>query len=158
MGSGNMWNAGPRGRAEGRESLVRLTSRAARVGPYEQAAAVLIVCSMCGSDEFEVVAAECFCFGCCLPLGVPDGSELLPGSYPWKLEPSEVPLPTHTPGPFRPEEVCWCPARHGVFEVAIAFGLDADGRVAGLSVGLRCPEDGGLLLHIDNARVVATGS
>lgn len=156
MGSEDTWSAGPADQAEGRESLVRLTNGAARARPDEQMATLFVVCQMCGSEEFEVVARECFCLGCCLPLGVPDGSEILPGSYPWRLEPSEVPLPARTPGPIRPEEVCCCPAGHGEFEVAIAFGLDTDGRVAGLSVGLRCLRDGRLNLYIDDARVVAT--
>jgi hypothetical protein len=41
-----------------------------------------------------------------------------------------------------------------VFQVAIACVLAANGQVRRLSVGLRCPLDGALRLHLDNARVV----
>lgn len=41
-----------------------------------------------------------------------------------------------------------------MFLVAVAYAFAADGALCGLSVGLKCPEDGALRLHVDNARVV----
>ncbi|WP_405982781.1 hypothetical protein [Streptomyces sp. NBC_00158] len=154
MGSGNTWWAGPSGKTEGREALLRMMRRGG-----EHAEPALVVCRWCGADEFEVVARECFCVGCCLPLGVPNGWEDgFPGQFPWRLEPTAAPLPPATPGPrIRREEVCWCPGGHGVFETAVAYALE-DGRVRGLTVGLRCPEDGTMHLYIDDARVVPVPS
>ncbi|MFF3013752.1 hypothetical protein [Streptomyces sp. NPDC057939] len=45
-----------------------------------------------------------------------------------------------------------------MFETAIAVALTAGRRICGLTVALRCPDDGLLHLYINNARVVPTGS
>ncbi|MCY0932428.1 hypothetical protein OTB20_41065 [Streptomyces sp. H27-H1] len=156
MGSGNLRSVGPVGEVEGREALLQMVRGAARSESDRQAEAVFVVCRWCGAEEFEVVARECFCFGCCLPLGVRDGvEEGFPGQYWWRLEPPDTLLPACTPGlQILPEEVCRCPEGHGVFELAIGFTRGVDHRIRRLSVGLRCPEDGGLHLYIDNAHVV----
>ncbi|AZM92781.1 hypothetical protein D1J60_33685 [Streptomyces sp. W1SF4] len=158
MGSEGIWTAGPTDEAEGGRALLRTVSRAAEQSEGDAGAAetVFVVCRWCGAQEFEVVARECFCYGCCLPLGVSDGWEDgFPGQHPWRLEPSYTPLPPSTPGPrILPEEVCRCPQGHGVFETAISFTLTDDQRIRSLSVGLRCPDDGYLHLYIDNARTV----
>ncbi|MFJ3835476.1 hypothetical protein ACIPY6_08145 [Streptomyces sp. NPDC090054] len=150
MGSGDAWSAGPLDGTEGRAVLLRL------VGTVE---AVLLICRWCGSEEFEAVERELFCFGCCLPMGVPDGwEEGFPGQFPWNLEPSRAPLPARTPGSSEPGENRRCPEGHRVFEVALAVVLTNDRRIHGLTVGLRCPDDGWLHLYIDNARVLPAES
>ncbi|MFD9520913.1 hypothetical protein [Streptomyces sp. NPDC059979] len=120
--------------------------------------ALVAECVLCGTgaDEFEVAKGECFCVGCCIPVGITDG-DMCPAAYPWTLEPSEVPLPPASPGPgFEPSDLPCCPAGHAVFqvEVEVALAFAEDGAVRGISVGLRCPEDGALCLYVDNARVV----
>lgn len=153
MGRGDGWRPGPE--AEGREALLRLVRVATRSDRVE---ALMIVCTMCGSEEFEL-NGECWCVGCCLPLGVPDGREEgFPGQYAWRLEPSEAPLPSSLSGPWSKPEDVRCPEGHDVFETAVAVALTEDRRICGLSVGLRCPDDGLLTLYVNNARVVPTGS
>lgn len=155
MGSRRMWRAGPAGEAEGRDALLRSVRVATRGDRVE---AMMIVCTMCGSEQFEL-NGECWCIGCCLPLGVADGREEgFPGQYGWRLESSEAPLPSSLSGPWSKPEDVWCPEGHGVFETAIAVALTEERRICGLSMGLRCPEDGLLTLYIDNAGVMPTGS
>ncbi|MFI6006444.1 hypothetical protein ACIA98_39810 [Streptomyces sp. NPDC051366] len=80
---------------------------------------------------------------------------MYPGAYPWALAPSEVPLPPASPGPgFEPTDLPDCPSGHAVFQVAVALALSEDGAVRGISVGLRCPEDGALCLYVDNAHAL----
>ncbi|APE25366.1 MULTISPECIES: hypothetical protein [Streptomyces] len=115
-------------------------------GAARRAVTGVLVCRYCGEEQFEVTARECFCVGCCLPLGVEDGDVYGPETA-WRLRPAAAPAPgTAT-------EVLRCPAGHDLFQVAAAYTLGADGRVERLSVGLRCPADGSLRLFVDDARV-----
>ncbi|MFJ3582115.1 hypothetical protein ACIPPS_07750 [Streptomyces sp. NPDC090127] len=147
------WAAGPVGDGDtGRDALLALVEQGARGLPDEQVVTAAAVCELCGSGdfataEFEVRLGECYCVGCLLPIGVRDGDVLArafqrPGSLPWRL--------THMTG--RPDQVT-CPEGHVVFQVAVALVLDGDAAARSVSVGLRCPEDGGLHLYVDNARV-----
>ncbi|WP_030850677.1 hypothetical protein [Streptomyces sp. NRRL F-4474] len=134
--------------------LLRDTARAEAGGRVEILAAA---CGMCGPEEveFEVAKGECFCVGCCIPLGIVDGYAHPAAFYPWRLEPSGAPLPPASSGPgFEPSDLPRCPAGHDVFHVAVALAFAADGVLRGISVALRCPEDGALCLYVDNARVV----
>ncbi|MEJ8646424.1 hypothetical protein WKI68_44495 [Streptomyces sp. MS1.HAVA.3] len=153
-----VWTYGAAGKpaAGPPEDLLRMVSGAARTEPGGRVEALVAECVLCGTgaDEFEVAKGECFCVGCCIPVGVTDG-DMCPAAYPWTLEPSEVPLPPASPGPgFEPSDLPCCPAGHAVFQVAVALAFAEDGAVRGISVGLRCPEDGTLCLYVDNARVV----
>lgn len=165
MERGDAWSAGPVGGADtGREELLRVAERAARAArglTDGQVVTAAVVCELCGSGdfdsaEFEVWDGECYCVGCLLPIGVRDGDVLTrtfqrPDAPPWTL------APTKTPGmPARPAEYFKCPQGHGVFQVAVALVLDGDASVRTISVGLRCPEDGGLHLFIDNEQVMST--
>ena len=118
----------------------------------------MLVCPTCGSQEFEL-NGECWSFGCCLPLGVPNGWEDgFPGQYAWRLEPSGAPLPPALRGPGNPPERVRCADGHNVFEAAVAVALTTDRRICGLSLGLRCRDDGLLHLYINNARALPTGT
>ncbi|MFE2527427.1 hypothetical protein ACFXEL_24640 [Streptomyces sp. NPDC059382] len=150
MRSGDAWSAGPLDKTEGRAALLRL------VGTAE---AVRLICRWCGADEFEAVGRELFCFGCCLPMGVPDGGDDgFPGQFPWNLEPSHAPLPAHTPDSCEFGAIRRCPVGHRVFEVALVFVPTEDRRIHRLTIGLRCPDEGWLHLYIDNARVLPAES
>ncbi|MFJ3875906.1 hypothetical protein ACIPW5_00445 [Streptomyces sp. NPDC090077] len=146
--------------ATGPEDLLRLVRGATRTEAGGRVEALIAECLMCGerTDEFEVAKGECFCVGCCLPLGIADGA-MHTDAYPWTLEPSAAPLPPASPGPgFEPSDFPRCPAGHGVFQVAVALAVTQDGAVRGLSVALRCPEDGALILYVDDARVTPGAS
>ncbi|MEU8779197.1 hypothetical protein [Streptomyces sp. NPDC048606] len=143
MGDTGTWSEGPRTGPEGHAALLTLAERAARTdAPHAPFDVLRLVCRWCEADEFEAAYGELFCFGCCLPMGVPDGvQEGFPGQFPWTLHPSTAPAgSTH------------CPDGHRVFEVAIARLLTEDHRTRTLTVVLRCPDDGRLHLHVDNAR------
>ncbi|MEU9164163.1 hypothetical protein AB0D29_28335 [Streptomyces sp. NPDC048424] len=144
----------------GPEDVLRMVRGGARTEPGGRVEALVAECVLCGggADEFEAAKGECFCVGCCIPLGIKDG-EMRPDAYPWTLEPTETPLPPASPGPgFERSDLPRCPAGHDVFQVAVALALTRDGAVRGISVGLRCPEDGALCLYVDNARVVPGAS
>ncbi|WP_406090241.1 hypothetical protein [Streptomyces sp. NBC_01013] len=66
-----------------------------------------------------------------MPRGM-EGGELYSGELSFTLAPSVA----------RPDPVC--PDGHDVFQVALGYGLGADGRARHLSVGLHCPVDGTL--------------
>ncbi|MFF8262618.1 hypothetical protein [Streptomyces virginiae] len=161
MDHGAVWTCAADGKpSAGPEDLLRMVRGAARTAPGGRVDARIARCVMCGADEdeFEVAKGECFCVGCCIPLGVTDG-DVHPVAHPWRLEPSEAPLPPASPGPgFKASDLPRCPAGHDVFHVAVALAFAADGAVRGVTVGLRCPEDGALCLYVDNARVVAAGA
>ncbi|MEU4269993.1 hypothetical protein [Streptomyces sp. NPDC026092] len=157
----NGWSAGPVGAGDtGRDELVRMVRGAARELPGGQVVTASVVCEACSAGEFEsavyeVWAGECHCWGCLLPIGVQDGDVTRvfgrASAYPWKLAPTEG-----TPDPAaEPADYFWCPEGHKVFQVAVGLVLDESASVRAMSVGLRCPEDGGLHLFIDNARVTA---
>lgn len=151
------WSAGPAG-AAGAEGggLVSLLRRAVLRKARGRIVVTPLVCRWCGGDQFEVVADECFCEGCCLPLGIADG-EVHAGGSTWGLAASGPSLPW--PGRrFREAADIRCPAGHDVFQAAVAYALAADGQVRRLSVGLRCPADGALRIHLDNVRVVPGGA
>ncbi|KOV13768.1 hypothetical protein ADK90_36740 [Streptomyces sp. XY413] len=154
-----MWTcAADREPSPGPEDFLRGVRGAVRMEPGGRVEARIARCAMCGAEEeeFEAAKGECFCVGCCLPLGITDG-EVHPAAYPWRLEPSGVPLPPASPGPgFEASDLPRCPAGHDVFHVAVALALAADGAVRGITVGLWCPEDGASCLYVDDARVVAT--
>ncbi|MFJ3979433.1 hypothetical protein [Streptomyces sp. NPDC090021] len=146
--------------AAGPEDALRLVRGAVRGEPGGRVETLLATCTMCGAeeDEFEVAAGECFCVGCCIPLGITDG-DVRSGARRWRLEPTGTPLPPSSPGPgLEPGDLPRCPAGHDVFQVAVALSFTAEGEVRGLSVGLRCPVDGALCLYVDDARVVAYGA
>ncbi|MFE5735546.1 hypothetical protein ACFQ7A_32205 [Streptomyces sp. NPDC056528] len=144
-------SAGPA--AEG-GSLVSLLGATVLREPFGRVVITPVVCRWCEGDRFEVAGGECFCEGCCLPVGMADGDVHAGGSS-WRFAPPP-------PSSLRPGEALHapadpvCPAGHDVFQVAVARVLAAGGRVRRLSVGLRCPVDGASLLHLDNVRVVAT--
>ncbi|MGC0423615.1 hypothetical protein [Embleya sp. AB8] len=115
---------------------------------------VPVVCRYCAHDEFEVAAGECHCVGCCLPIGIEDG-EVYSGTPVWKLLSADVSPPESGAVVRKPSSEC-CPAGHGVFLVGVAYAFAAHGGVGSVSVGLECPEDGMLCLHVDDARVVST--
>ncbi|WP_331769565.1 SAVMC3_10250 family protein (plasmid) [Embleya sp. NBC_00888] len=127
------------------DDLVALVRRTHRAGPDELRVTGPVVCRYCTSDEFEAVAGNCFCAGCCLPLEVDDG-----GVH--TVADCETAIPeTSLPGGafLHPR----CPSGHDLFLVAVAHTRAADGRVLRLSVGLKCPYDGALCLYIDNAPI-----
>ncbi|RST04333.1 hypothetical protein EF910_17460 [Streptomyces sp. WAC07149] len=139
----------------GPEDMLRMVRGATPAEPGGHVEARVAECALCGAgaDEFEAAKGECFCVGCCIPVGITDG-DVHPPAYPWTLEPSEAPLPPASPGPdFEPSDLPRCPAGHEVFQTAIALAFARDGAVRGISVALRCPEDGALCLYVDNARV-----
>ncbi|MDT9687103.1 hypothetical protein Q5762_01810 [Streptomyces sp. P9(2023)] len=147
-------NAGGAGRAD----LLGTVGSAARGVPGGRVVTASVVCPMCGSPdsesaEFEASGGECFCVACCLPIGILDGDIARAfgraDASLWKL----------TPGPSaEPAALDSCPDGHGVFQMAVALCLDADDSVRGVTVGLRCVEDGGLHLYVDNARVTTPGA
>ncbi|WKV75934.1 hypothetical protein AW27_033080 [Streptomyces sp. PCS3-D2] len=157
MDHGTAWMYGTAGEpCAGPGDALLLVRRAARTEPGGRVEALLARCVPCGGEEreFEVAAGECFCVGCCIPLGIADGG-VHPSAYPWRLEPTAAPLPTASPGPgHAPADLPQCPAGHDVFQVAVALAFTAEGTLRSISVGLRCPEDGALCLYVDNARVV----
>ncbi|MFD6275117.1 hypothetical protein ACFWFI_06015 [Streptomyces sp. NPDC060209] len=122
-------------------ALLSLVGGAVRCEPDERLITAPVVCRMCDADTFEVVGNECFCEGCCVPLGTEDGA-LYSSDLPFALAPAVA----------RPDPVC--PDGHDVFQVAFAYGLGAGDQVRRLSVGLHCPIDGTLYLLLDNAPVV----
>ncbi|MER6487365.1 MULTISPECIES: hypothetical protein [Streptomyces] len=141
----------------GPEDFLRRVRSAVRTEPGGYVEARTARCGMCGADEdeFEVAKGECFCVGCCIPLGITDGG-VHPAASPWRLEPSGVPLPPASPGRgFEASDLPRCPAGHDVFHVAVALAFAADGAVRGITVGLRCLEDGASCLYVEDARVVA---
>ncbi|MFD8884248.1 hypothetical protein ACFV0H_17225 [Streptomyces erythrochromogenes] len=151
------WTHGTAGEpSAGPEDVLRLLRDAVRPEPGGRVEILVAECETCGpGEEFEVAKGECFCVGCCIPLGITDGYAHPAADYPWRLEASEVPLPPASPGPgFEPPDLPRCPAGHDVFHVAVALAFAADGALRGVSVGLRCAEDGALCLYVDNARVV----
>ncbi|MFH8713539.1 hypothetical protein OHB11_05455 [Streptomyces zaomyceticus] len=157
MESTRVWSDGPVGDDAGDGALGRLLGGSASGGADRRIVTGALVCRFCDWHEFEVTASECFCVGCCLPIGVQDGDlyESRDGDpYAssdhalWRLEPSAVPVPGTSP------DVIRCPAGHDLFQVAAAYTLGEDGPVRRLSVGLRCLVDGALHLFVDDARVV----
>ncbi|MFH9726335.1 hypothetical protein ACH4M4_25740 [Streptomyces sp. NPDC017254] len=149
MESTRVWNDGPVGDEAGDGALGRLLGGAAPGGTDRRIVTGALACRYCDADRFEVTPWECFCEGCCLPIGVQDGDvHESPDTPLRRLEPSAVPAPGTDP------KVLTCPAGHDLFQVAAAYTLDTDGRVLRLSVGLRCPVDGALNLFVDDARVV----
>ncbi|MEV7024382.1 transposase family protein [Kitasatospora sp. NPDC093558] len=82
----------------------------------------------------------------------PDGEIL---GHTWELATDSYPRAS---GAFRAQDNVRCPAGHDVFQVVVAYALAADGRVRRLSVGLRCPTDGALLLHLTNVPTVPSTS
>ncbi|MFJ9821539.1 hypothetical protein ACIRU3_41105 [Streptomyces sp. NPDC101151] len=125
--------------------------------PDGQKATLPIVCRYCGWDQFEVAAGECYCQGCCLPLGIEDGGVYSDASA-WELVPSGAAFPVPGRAFPTPPDTVECPAGHDVVQVFVAYGFAADGQVRRLSVGLRCPVDGAFCLYIDNVRVVPRGA
>ncbi|MEV6399438.1 hypothetical protein AB0M39_32400 [Streptomyces sp. NPDC051907] len=118
---------------------------------------VPIVCGLCGWDQFEVAAGECFCETCCVPLGIQDGGIYSDASVCslWSLAPSDASHPAGSGGAsVTPADPVRCPAGHDLFHVAAAYTITANGQISRLSVGLRCLVDGALSLFVDNARVV----
>ncbi|MFD4535853.1 hypothetical protein ACFWNL_17475 [Kitasatospora sp. NPDC058397] len=103
-------------------------------------------------SQFESSADEYFCEDCCLPLGIADGDVHADGST-WELAESAPSRPRLSNAFRKPADIT-CPTGHDVFQAAVALALDADGQVRRVSVGLRCPVDGTLRLHLDNAQVV----
>ncbi|MFG2833493.1 hypothetical protein ACGFYE_00730 [Streptomyces zaomyceticus] len=157
MESTRAWSDGPVGDDAGDGALGRLLGGGAVGGADRRIVTGALVCRYCDWHEFEVTASECFCVGCCLPVGVQDGDlyesrggDPHAGSdqVAWRWEPSAVPVPGN------PAAVIRCPAGHDLFQVAAAFTLGEDGLVRRLSVGLRCPVDGALHLFVDDVRVV----
>ncbi|MEU6986649.1 hypothetical protein ABZ946_24975 [Streptomyces sp. NPDC046324] len=157
------WSAGPVGDADtGPDDLLRKVEQAARGLPGGRVVTAVVVCERCGaggvaSAEFEVWEGECFCVGCLLPID----ADVLTTTFrrtgalsgvPWTLTPSQT-LPCPSPAP---AGYLSCPEGHGVFQVAVALVLDGEASVRAVSAGLRCPEDGGLRLLLDNAPMAAT--
>ncbi|MFD0260178.1 hypothetical protein [Kitasatospora indigofera] len=148
------WSAGPEvdAGAEGGGHLELLLRWAAARESHGRIVITPLVCRFCDWDRFEVAADECFCEGCCLPLGIADG-DVYAGGFTWELAASAPPLPWLRRVFRKPADPA-CPAGHDVFQVAVAYALAADSQVCRLSVGLRCPVDGALSLYLDNVRVV----
>ncbi|MFF2774639.1 hypothetical protein ACFVU3_07000 [Streptomyces sp. NPDC058052] len=117
--------------------------------PDERLTIAPALCPMCGWDQFEVVADECFCEGCCLPLGIEDGG-VHPNGFPWTLTPARHAAPTP---PGAAPAVLTCPEGHDLFEVAVACTTTPADEVRRISVALRCTEDGTASVHVDNATV-----
>lgn len=154
MENGHLWITGPGGEEPGEDTgLLSLVRRSVLGGPRETVVVVPpVICPMCDAEQYEVAGTECYCEGCCLPLGVSDG-EIYPAAFPWRLVPA-ADAPQGPAGDADPSADVACPAGHAVFEVAAAFALGADDEVRRLSVGLRCPVDGALALLVDNVHVV----
>ncbi|MCX4984936.1 hypothetical protein [Streptomyces sp. NBC_00572] len=147
MNSARVWSDGPVGDEAADGVLSRLLGGAGPGVADRRIVTGALVCRYCGADRFEVTAWECFCDGCCLPIGVRDG-DVRSETTVWELEPSALPEPSPSPAMVR------CPAGHDLFQVAAAYTLGTDGDVRRVSVGLRCPADGALSLFVDDARVV----
>ncbi|MET9934001.1 MULTISPECIES: hypothetical protein [unclassified Streptomyces] len=153
MGDEDARSTGPAGEAATEDAgLVSLLGATVLREPLGRVVIEPVVCRWCEGDRFEVSGGECFCEGCCLPVGLVDGDVHVRGAS-WRLAPS-------APSSLRPGEALpapadpVCPAGHDVFEVVAARVLAVDGRVRRLSVGLRCPVDGTARLHLDDVRVV----
>ncbi|MGW9454194.1 hypothetical protein [Streptomyces sp. NPDC055632] len=155
MAGGGVWGTGSAGEAMAEDDgLLSLLGRTVLREPLGQVVITTFVCRWCDWDQFEVAGDECFCVGCCLPAGIVDG-EVHAEESAWELAPSVSPLPWPRED-FHESADPACPADHDVFQMAVAFALAADGRVCRLSVGLRCPTDGALRLHLDNVHVVSS--
>ncbi|MEU2396265.1 hypothetical protein [Streptomyces sp. NPDC007369] len=149
-----------RGPGAGNDDLVALV-RGAVPGEWSgEVAAGPVTCPSCGDDAYEVSRGECFCTGCCIPLGIangldcgPGGLDCHPGGFAWRLVPSAGPSPA-SGGAFVPPGGPRCPDGHDVFHVAVSFALGSDGRARRLSAALRCEVDGALHLYVNDARVV----
>lgn len=113
--------------------------------PDERITITSLICPTCGWDQFEVVADECFCEGCCLPLGIEDGG-VHPNGHPWHLTPARP----HPSGAFA------CPDGHDLFEAALALTTTPAAEPRRLSLALRCTADDTAFLHIDNATITPT--
>ncbi len=150
-----MWSTGPAGEAVTSDGgLVSLLRRAGGAEqPGERVVTAPVVCRHCDWHQYEVAAGECFCEGCCLPLGIADG-DVVPGAPMWQLVPSGAPLPHAEGDSLTAADMVRCPAGHDLFQVGVTYTLADDGRVRRLSVGLRCPLDGASRLYVDNALVV----
>ncbi|MFG3191555.1 hypothetical protein [Streptomyces omiyaensis] len=135
------------GSGDGLVALLR--TRATAREPDERITVTAAVCASCGWDCFEVVADECFCEGCCLPLGVRDGG-VHPDGFPWRLTPA-LPWPSTPPGSAPP--VLRCPGGHDLFEAAVAHATGPAGEVRRVWLALRCTEDGTGTVHVDGATV-----
>ncbi|MER5965099.1 hypothetical protein [Streptomyces sp. NPDC002057] len=145
---GGVWRDGPGGGGAGGDGLLGLLGGAGH-GPGAADRRLVtgpLVCRYCAHDEFEVTALECFCVGCCLPIGVQDG-DIHGEDSRWGLAPSA------TAAWGAATDMVRCPTGHDLFHVAAVYGLGADGRVERLSVGLRCVADGSLALFVDDAPV-----
>ncbi|GAA1503730.1 hypothetical protein GCM10009730_03090 [Streptomyces albidochromogenes] len=154
MADARMWSIGPAGEAATwDDGLVSLLGRAGGAEPGERVVSAPVVCRHCDWNQFEVAAGECYCEGCCLPLGIEDG-DVVPGAPMWRLVPSDAPLPPVRAASLTAADMVRCPAGHDLFEVGVAYELAGDGGVRRLSVGLRCPLDGASRLYVDNACVV----
>ncbi|WP_435972961.1 hypothetical protein [Streptomyces sp. Qhu_M48] len=148
VGGVRVWRDGPVGGGAGGGGLLWLLGGAGH-GPGAADRRIVtgpLVCRYCAHDEYEVTALECFCVGCCLPLGVQDG-EIHAEDASWRLAPSA------TAAWGAATDMVRCSTGHDLFQVAAAYGLGADGRVERLSVGLRCVADGSLALFVDDAPV-----
>lgn len=121
-------------------TLLSMVSEAVRCESGEQIITRFVVCPLCEADTFEVAGNECFCEGCCIPVGL-EGGQLYSCELSFVLAPSVA----------RPDPVC--PEGHDVFQVALAYGLRGGHQVQRISVGLRCPIDGAQHLFHDNAPV-----
>ncbi|MFC8226445.1 hypothetical protein [Streptomyces sp. NPDC057287] len=155
MADRGAWSAGPAGDAVTQDGgLVSLLGRTVHRESPGRTVITPIVCRWCDWDQFEVVADECFCEGCCLPIGLA-GGHVHAGGATWEFAPSARPLPWLT-RVFRRSADPVCPAGHDVFQVLVAHAPAANGQVRRLSVGLRCPVDGALRLHHDSVRVVSS--
>ncbi|MFG3227240.1 hypothetical protein ACGF07_20955 [Kitasatospora sp. NPDC048194] len=152
------WNTGPAGEAmmAGDGDLLSLLRRAAVPEQHGRMVITPLVCRSCDWDRFELTTDEYFCEGCCLPLGIADGNVYAGGSS-WELA-GGAPSRSWLTRAFRKPADITCPTGHDVFQAAAAFALAEDGQVRRLSVGLRCPVDGALRLHLDNVRVVPSGT
>ncbi|MFC9484568.1 hypothetical protein ACFTZM_00625 [Streptomyces hydrogenans] len=156
MADRGAWSIGSAGEATTEDGgLMSLLGRTALREPLGRTVITVVACRWCDWDQFEVAGDECFCEGCCLPVGILDG-DVYEGGSAWEIAPSVSPLP-RSREVFRRSADPACPAGHDVFQVAVALALAADGRVCRLSVGLRCPADGALRLQLDNVNVVSRG-
>ncbi|MGW6539087.1 hypothetical protein ACWGBV_09160 [Streptomyces sp. NPDC055051] len=134
-------------------ALLRATVTARH--PDERTTITPLVCPACDWNRFEVVDDECFCEGCCLPLGIEDGG-VHPNGYPWRLSPAHPhpsPASPAHPSSAQPSPVLACPDGHDLFEAALALTTTPPDEPRRLSLALRCADDGTVLLHIDNATI-----
>ncbi|MFJ3832784.1 hypothetical protein ACIPWI_33245 [Streptomyces sp. NPDC090046] len=94
-----VWTSGAAGRPfAGPGEVVRMVCDAARAEPGGRVEVLVVSCELCGSgaDGFEVAKGECFCVGCCIPVGITDGDAYpaaYPAAYPRTLAPSASPGP-----------------------------------------------------------------